>query len=206
MKRFTLNTGLIFASWAMLLVFGCHKKKPPVPPDQSPPTLISQIPIQPETPATQPPSAPAPPDEAANKPPEKPPHTPPKHSRHPSTPKKPTGEGEKPAPTEEAKNIPPPKVVIQEGGAKQGASQVSSGAPTDTNSGILATTQQLLDSTENNLRNLKRQLSSDEQSIVDQIHDYVKQSKDAAKDGDNVRAHNLALKARLLSDELVKTQ
>ena len=40
--------------------------------------------------------------------------------------------------------------------------------------------------------------------MVAQIKDYMAQSRKATKDSDTVRAHNLALKARLLSDELVK--
>ena len=40
--------------------------------------------------------------------------------------------------------------------------------------------------------------------MVAQIKDYMAQSRKATADSDSVRAHNLALKARLLSDELVK--
>lgn len=40
--------------------------------------------------------------------------------------------------------------------------------------------------------------------MVAQIKDYMAQSRKATADADHVRAHNLALKARLLSDELVK--
>jgi len=68
----------------------------------------------------------------------------------------------------------------------------------------MASTEQLLESTDANLRSIKRLLSSDEESIVAQVRDYVTQSKQATKDGDLVRAHNLALKAHLLSDELAK--
>ena len=65
-------------------------------------------------------------------------------------------------------------------------------------------TQQLLDTTENNLRSLNRSLSGDEQVMVAHIRSYMQQSKNATTDGDVERAYNLALKARLLSDELVK--
>lgn len=205
MNKFGVKTGLIFASWAMMLVFGCHKKKPPIPPEEMPPTIISQIPIQPtdlppvEQPATKEQQT------ATTKPPEKPAHTPPRHVRaHPPAPKKPP-ETEKPAATEESRNIPPPRVVIQEGGANASAGQASADSKDD-GPNSQATTQQLLDSAANNLRSIKRQLSSDEQSMVAQINDYINLSKEATKDGDTVRAHNLARKARLLSDELVKAQ
>jgi hypothetical protein len=40
--------------------------------------------------------------------------------------------------------------------------------------------------------------------MVEQIKSYVTQSRAAITDGDLVRANNLALKAHLLSDALVK--
>jgi hypothetical protein len=49
-----------------------------------------------------------------------------------------------------------------------------------------------------------RSLSNDEQAMVAHIRSYMKQSQNATGDGDLERAYNLALKARLLSDELVK--
>jgi type IV secretory pathway VirB10-like protein len=210
MKKFSLNTGLICASWALLLMFGCHKKKPPIPPEETPPTIISQIPTQPTEakPSPQTGQQKPPEQQASNTPaPEKPAHKPPKHPKVHNPPRRPANEPEKPAPIEEARNVPPspPRVVIQEGGANPGSGQVSSGAPSDGGATAQSSTQQLLDSTENNLRNItKYQLSSDEQSMVSQIRDYMKESRDATKDGDSVRAHNLALKARLLSDELMK--
>ncbi len=209
MTRFRLNSGVILASWALLLMFGCHKKKPQIPPEQEPPTILSQIPTQ-DTQPVQPQNPPPTqePQTANTKPPEKAANTPHKRPKtRPPVTKKPENEPEKPATTEEAKNIPPPRVVIQEGGANTTSGRVSSGAPADKSANNQASTQQLLDGTENNLKNIvKRQLSADEESTVAQIRDYIKQSQDASKDGDQVRAHNLALKARLLSDDLVKTQ
>lgn len=67
-----------------------------------------------------------------------------------------------------------------------------------------ATTEQLLQSADNTLNNIKRQLSQDEQAIVSQIRDYMSQSRQATKANDLVRAHNLALKAQLLSDDLAR--
>jgi len=65
-------------------------------------------------------------------------------------------------------------------------------------------TTQLLDSTEQKLRSITRTLSSDEQNTVAQIRSFVTQARSALKDQDFDRAHNLALKAHQLSDELVK--
>ncbi len=197
MKRFRLNSGLVFASWAILLIFGCHKKKPQIQPEQIPPTLLSQVPIKSEQPAQQAPQTQ--PDETANTKPAEKPRLPVRRTRHTPSPKKP--EPEKPAPVEEAKNISPPKVVIQEGGANPGNGQPPSGASKDDS----ASTQQLVESTRKNLDDIrKRQLSADENSMVLKIEDYLKQSQAAINDGDNVRAHSLAEKAHLLSSELVK--
>jgi hypothetical protein len=54
------------------------------------------------------------------------------------------------------------------------------------------------------LNGINRPLSPEEQAMVAQIKDYMTQAHKATDDSDTVRAHNLALKAYLLSDELVK--
>lgn len=66
------------------------------------------------------------------------------------------------------------------------------------------TTTQLLDATEKTVNGLNRTLSHDEEEIVNQIRSYVAQSRKATVDGDFERAYNLATKAHLLSDALVK--
>ncbi len=66
-------------------------------------------------------------------------------------------------------------------------------------------TNQLMAATEENLKKIEvRQLNSSQQDMVNQIKQFREQSKTATAAGDLVRAHNLALKAHLLSDELVK--
>ena len=64
-------------------------------------------------------------------------------------------------------------------------------------------TAQLLDSTEKTLGGL-RNLTQDQDTLVAQIRNYVAQSKKATADGDFERAFNLATKAHLLTDALVK--
>lgn len=66
------------------------------------------------------------------------------------------------------------------------------------------TIDQLLQSTEATLNGIKRQFSQDELAIVAQIHDYINQSRQAVKGNDLTRAYNLAMKARLLADDLAK--
>jgi len=65
-------------------------------------------------------------------------------------------------------------------------------------------TQQLLSSTDANLKGITRPLTADERAMVDEIRNYMAQSRAAITDGDLTRASNLATKAHLLSDELVK--
>jgi hypothetical protein len=84
------------------------------------------------------------------------------------------------------------------------AGQISPSLPHDQVARDQATTEQLLQSTEASLNGIKRQLSADEQAVASQIRDYVNQSRQATKANDLTRAYNLALKARLLSDDLAK--
>ena len=50
-----------------------------------------------------------------------------------------------------------------------------------------------------------RQLNAYQQDLVEKIHSFLDQSRDASKGGDWARAQNLAQKARLLSAELVNS-
>jgi len=59
--------------------------------------------------------------------------------------------------------------------------------------------------TEENLKKIEgRQLNPSQQEMVTQIKQFMEQSKVAVAAGDPERGNNLALKAHLLSDELVK--
>jgi hypothetical protein len=50
-----------------------------------------------------------------------------------------------------------------------------------------------------------KQLNAAQQDLVGKIRSFLSQSRDASRDGDWVRAQNLAQKARLLSDELINS-
>lgn len=66
-------------------------------------------------------------------------------------------------------------------------------------------TTQLLDTTENQLKRVdSSNLSSDQQAMLTQIRTYINQSRKAITDGDYERASNLAKKAQVLTDELMK--
>ncbi len=99
----------------------------------------------------------------------------------------------------------PGKVVIRNGGAKDDVIHLSPGGTREQEAHNRENTEQLLATTDENLKRLSgRQLSSAEQSTVDQIHSYMRQAKSAADSGDLARAHTLAFKAHLLSDDLAK--
>ena len=84
------------------------------------------------------------------------------------------------------------------------AGQISPG-PTPADAAHSQTsTDLLLQGAEANLNTINRQLSKDEESMRAQIKDFISQSHKATTENDLARAHNLAVKARLLSDELVK--
>ncbi|HZS27974.1 MAG TPA: hypothetical protein VFB76_12155 [Candidatus Angelobacter sp.] len=67
-----------------------------------------------------------------------------------------------------------------------------------------AATDQLLKNAQANLNAINRQLSKKEEGERSQVLEFISQSQKATNENDPSRAYNLALKASLLSDELVK--
>jgi hypothetical protein len=118
----------------------------------------------------------------------------------PATTKKPARKhASPPAPGE------PRRVVVREGGAAEPTVQVSPGMTREQASHQRQKTEQLLDATENNLRQLAgRTLNQSQQDTIAQIRNYMAAARSALKDGDPQGARTLAVKARLLSDELAK--
>lgn len=101
-------------------------------------------------------------------------------------------------------NCPPMKTVVHDGGTTEPAIQLV-GGKNEQASQQRSTTDQLLGSTEDNLKKVAgRELNPSQQEMVNQIQQFIEQSKAAVSAGDLARGHNLALKAHLLSDELVK--
>ncbi|HEV2696806.1 MAG TPA: hypothetical protein VGU90_02365 [Terriglobales bacterium] len=97
------------------------------------------------------------------------------------------------------------KVVVRNGGAKDGTPQLAPGLSKEQELHNRENTNQLLSTTDANLKRIAgRQLTPAQQSMVEQVHTYVTQSKTASNAGDLNRAHTLAFKAHLLSDELAK--
>ncbi len=95
-------------------------------------------------------------------------------------------------------------VVIKNGGTADAQGRISS---TSDQQALekRKNTNSLLATTSSNLKNISgKQLTPGQQDMVKQIHNYMSQSQEAARNGDVQGANNLAVKAHLLSEELVK--
>lgn len=192
--------GVVLVS--VLALGGCKKKKPPVPPPEAQAPTITQPQsapqpeVQPPAPVVSEPNRPqpqeVPPEIAAPQPP-----PPSKPQRKPHTAKKPAAPPEK-SPEQ------PSRTVVNEGGSRPAAPQLSASIPRATANNQKSDTAQLLEATDYNLKSITRMLTADEKAMVEHIRSYMQQSRNATKEGDTERAYNLALKAHLLSDELVK--
>lgn len=99
----------------------------------------------------------------------------------------------------------PDKKVVRNGGTTDPVVQLTPGMSKEQASSQRQNTSQLLAATDNNLKQISaRPLNSSQQDSVSQIRKYMEQAKEAEQAGDVERAHNLASKALLLSDDLVK--
>jgi hypothetical protein len=206
MKTLRLNPAVAGVLLLALIIAGCAHKKPVlVMPQQPPPTGTPQATPTPAATETQP--AEQQPQEAqpTTTPAEQQPQagekttekTKPKHP-HVGT-KKPSGDK-----SEVAHNNPPKKIIPAEPSpTPQQTGQISPG-PTPAGGNSQISTDQLLQSAEANLNGITRTLSKDEEAMRAQIREFIKQSRTATTENDPARAHTLAVKARLLSDELVK--
>ncbi len=96
------------------------------------------------------------------------------------------------------------RTIVHDGGTATSPGDILPGMNHDQAAQQRQAIEQLLQSTDVALKGITRTLSSEERAMVDQIHSYIAQSRAAATDGDLLRANNLATKAHLLSDELVK--
>ena len=197
------SRAIIAVSCLFWLCLGCESKplKEPLPlaklPDLAYPVVLP--------PAE---AAPAPATTAADNVPASPPAPATKTSNKPRKPRSvPQKITDKPA---NAANTPPAtppadtagqKVVISPGA--DSTQSIAAAIPHTDDLHQKQTTAQLLQSTEDNLRTVNNP-NSDQQAMIAQIRNFLAQARQAQTDNDLVRAHNLALKAHLLSDELVR--
>ena len=97
------------------------------------------------------------------------------------------------------------KVVVRNGGLRESTTQISPGVNDQQAQSQRNVTSQLLATTDANLKKVSgQQLTPAQQSMLDQVNAYVRQSKAASDAGDIPRAHTLAVKAQLLSNELAR--
>jgi hypothetical protein len=109
------------------------------------------------------------------------------------------------ASTTALKPCAPPRKVVRNGGSAEPTVQLTGGGTTAEQAVHQRSTDQLNAATDENLKKIEgRQLSPNQQEMVSQIKQFRAQSRTALAAGDLERGHNLALKAHLLSDELVK--
>ena len=96
---------------------------------------------------------------------------------------------------------------MPQGGASDPNIQLAGGAPGDQTSHERDTANQMLAATQANLKQIAgRQLTPNQQDMVNQIRQFMGQSKAAVDAGDPDRARTLAWKAQLLSEELIKPE
>ena len=94
---------------------------------------------------------------------------------------------------------------MRNGSTDQTGGQLAAGISHDQAAHDQRTTEQLLQLTNVNLKDLNgRTLTPNQRDMVRQINAYMEQSRQATQEGDVVRARNLANKAHLLSDALAR--
>jgi hypothetical protein len=209
MMPLRLKTVLLFLASAMVVISGCSQKKPVlVVPRERP---IAGVPTPTPTPAVQESSAsptPQPTPEATPSVPEQAQATPAKKKHRIAKP----SPSVKANPDVVAQANPNPKKSEVPPESKTAEAKATPGLIAPAISAVDAVrdqtaAEQLLRNTETNLSNIgKRQLSSEEDAVVEKIRNFITQSRQALKDNDPARARNLALKANLLSNDLTKSR
>ena len=99
----------------------------------------------------------------------------------------------------------PRKTVVRNGSTADPVVQLAPSVTDQQASQQRQSTAQLLAATDANLTKISaRQLTSSQHDMVNQIRNYMQQAKTAETAGDLQRARNLAFKAQLLSDEVLR--
>jgi hypothetical protein len=190
----------------LLLVFGllfveaCNRKKPVLPPPAHAPTIAVELPDAiPENPDEVAPT-PVAKEEPAEAPPVK---TKPKKTTRTAAKKTPPP-ATAPAATQQPTTTNSNQTVASLRPPAAPDTAIAAAMPSEAINRQKEETAQIVDTTENNLKNLSRSLNDDEKAMKTQIQSYLQQSRKATTDGDFERAFNLAKKAQLLADALIK--
>ncbi len=189
-----LGRNLVLAVTMLALSTGvaCHRKKPNIPAKAQPP-ILEQPTIPPV--ATQP--APTPPTVTPGETQPTPTEPEPAKAKKPKHHRRTTN-------TAAASTPPKPAPKPPETPQPDTNVQITAEIPQNVANARLQQTEGLLQAAEANLRRINRTLSDGEESMQRQVRNYIAQSRLAMKDGDVDRAYQLANKAQLLSQELVK--
>jgi hypothetical protein len=179
----------------MPLVQGCDKKTQATQP-LAPPIVDTPLPA----PATVSTADLPPPVVGDTKPAEtdadaaaaKPPETPKKPVHHPKKPAATTAPGATPTETANNTGTPPASPSVSAIG------QLSGGASGDQRS----ETEETINTTEKGVNGITRSLNDAEVKTAAQIHEFLKQAREALATGDVDGAHTLAMKAKVLLTEL----
>jgi hypothetical protein len=111
------------------------------------------------------------------------------------------------APGTAPSNCPPSKTVVPHGGTSEPNIQLAGGPVGNQASQQRDAANQMLATTEENLKKIAgRELTADQQDIVNQTKQFVEQAKAAVAAEDFDRARTLAWKAQTLSGELANPQ
>jgi hypothetical protein len=197
----SLGRQLVIASLVLILALGagCKKRKPVLPAQTQAPTLA--VPMPDQIGEAPPPPEPAPPEpEVAVA---KQPKPKPQGHHHPRKPAQPPAASEK---NDAAGNTTMAAARPPANPATEAPLDTAIGADVSSEQVIeqKQTTAQLIDATEKDLNSLPRNLNRNQKATVIQIKSYLTQSRKATTDFDFERAYNLANKAHLLSEALVK--
>jgi hypothetical protein len=115
--------------------------------------------------------------------------------------------GELNSPAKAPTNCPPKKIIVRQGGTTEPSIELAGAASDDQAARERDAVEQMVAVTENNLKNISGQtMSSSRKDQVNQIRQYLTESKGAVADGDLDRARTLAWKAQMLSEDLVKSE
>lgn len=210
-----------FLLLALLLTAACNKKKvvstshPPAPTIQQ--TLPDAIPEKPEEPVAvvvPVPEVAAPQKARTNK---RPGHTTTNANSNPKKTSPPPNNTTAQAPAPASPPSPAAQAPASNNQTIANARPITSGTPENAPDLAIAAaipsakatrdkedTAHMVDATENALKGINRSLNDEEQAMRMQIESYLQQSRKATADGDFEKAYNLAKKAQLLAEALIK--
>lgn len=202
------STALLWASLLILQILICVSLSP-AQQDQSPPSSSSQPKTDEQTPSASQPDATTQPAQQPEQPKSEGPQSQPSTPEQKKATAKPVVRKHSIKKRATVKKSSPAnqsgKVVVRNGGTKDNSGQLTPAMTQEQEFHSRENTAQLLATTDSNLKAITgRQLSDAQQGMLDQIRTYMRQSKDASDAGDLPRAHTLAYKAHLLSDELAR--